>query len=291
MPVSFFTPSTYATVPQANLATSLIPPLAQGLFKAAQTYQAGKAVDQAATEASTLFRDPAIGNIFRQMGASALAQGQDPTPVINSMLSTAITLKRDEDQMAQRERFQMRGFGQQMALENLRTSNNLAEIQARSDAIATRDAEAGFRTYEETIMKKKAEADFLKSAEGQAVQEVEDERAANEARQAGAMAYQREYGKNLAREDMGLPTDGGSSAMDDLFADSGINPNEPLTGKTKEELDSMESEILTLGERSEEARRQLAPRLRSIREAKETAPRKRKESSGSTAVPSRYFTP
>lgn len=298
MPVSFFTPSSYATAPQPNLATSLIPPLAQGLFKAAQTYQAGKAMDQAAKEAATLFKDPAVGNIFRQMGASALAQGQDPTPVINSMLSTAITLKRDEENAARQERMQMRGFSNQMSLQN--------DQQAfQSDYMSP--GSIGKRQQAEVIGDLSGKATFLDSEMGQGyaqAQAVEEDRK-REARVEESYRTARETTRariQVQREQGVLPNQG-SEGSDALF-DSGIDLDTPITDFDYTGLDDLENELLTYGESSPQAKSQIQNRLRAVQDQKRTlldrdktrAQDKAKgktsgSSSKDSSVPTRYFTP
>lgn len=129
---SVYTPQGLGTIPPATIGQNFMPAFGQGLLQVAKTYQARKSVEEAANQASTLFGDPTYGNIFRQMGLAAVAQGESPTPIINSMLSTAITLRRDNDQRAQQERMARMQFGQQRAMENLRTDNNLKEFGART---------------------------------------------------------------------------------------------------------------------------------------------------------------
>jgi hypothetical protein len=309
MPVSFYTPTTAGTVPKANMATSLLPALGQGLLQAAQMYQNVKAVDKAATEAATLFKDPVYANIFRQVGLSAVRNGESPAPVIQNMLSTAIKLKSDEEQAAQRERMMRLQFGQSMALENLRTKNNLMQQddqQAFQTEYGSPEAIQG-RESAQAKGRLMGQAQFATSPEGQAMataqaktkeQERADaiERAADIARETtrARIGTQREMGV-LPERDWG----------DEDPLDSALSLFEmPISEMPYSELEKREAELLQAIEKEPKGRARYDETLKTVRDQKkiledndkrraQVAAKKTKDTPAANVSPAanRYITP
>ena len=264
---SVYTPQGLGTVPPATIAQNFLPAFGQGLLQVAKTYQARKSVEEAADQASTLFGDPTYGNIFRQMGLAAVAQGESPTPIINSMLSTAITLKRDQDQRAQQEQMLRLQFGQQQAMENLRTSNNLREFEARTAYQEEQNSPQSLYNRELAEMAAKAGAaqTFSQSPLGQATiqaQQVEQERKrAAEIELEGAKTMERRRAMNEVPLNIGA---GGDVQATDLLIDAGVDLE---TSPTQMEPGVIQDQIEIISSITDPvASRAAAGRLRLLRE-------------------------
>jgi hypothetical protein len=269
---SVYTPQGLGTVPPATIGQNFLPAFGQGLLQVAKTYQARKSVEEAADQASTLFGDPTYGNIFRQMGLAAVAQGESPTPIINSMLSTAITLKRDADQRQQQEQMARLQFGQQTAMENLRTQNNLKEFGARTayaEEQGSANAIAGRRLNELTGT---ATADNMFSTSNLGQWAADAQRAEEDRKREANLqdkfdsAAQAERGRLEARSGRGLSPDGDGD-VEAIIRDSGVK-NIPASQLSYAELEEQENLILTAGGKGKDVESALNDRLRAIQEQK-----------------------
>lgn len=269
---SAYTPQFAGTVPAPSFGRDFGMEFGRGLLQVAKTYQARKGVEEAANQAASLFGDPTYANIFRSMGLAAVAQGESPTPIINSMMSTAITLKRDQEQMQQRERMAQMQFGFQSQLENLRTSNNLRELNARQAIIDERNSPNAL--YQQQLNELASEAaareTFLGSPLGQRAAESQrlsqESEMANETEAASRRAREVERARLGVRQEfgvLGLPNEG-ATAYAGLIEDSGVDletsPTQMEPGVIQEQIEIISS--IT----DPAAARSLAGRLRLLRD-------------------------
>lgn len=269
---SAYTPQSAGTVPAPSFGRDFGMEFGRGLLQVAKTYQARKGVEEAAGQAASLFGDPTYANIFRSMGLAAVAQGESPTPIINSMMSTAITLKRDQEQMQQRERMANMQFGFQTQLENLRTNNNLRELNARQAIIDDRNSPNALyqQQLNELASGAAAEQTFLESPLGQSTaqrqEQLRQRERADKLEMENSTARQREAGRLEARRDYGvldLPNEG-ETAYASLIEDSGVDlqtsPTQMEPGVIQDQIEIISS-ITDPG-----AARSLAGRLRLLRD-------------------------
>lgn len=268
---STYIPQGLGTVPPATIGQNLIPAFGQGLLQVAKTYQARKSVEEAASQASTLFGDPTYGNIFRQMGLAAVAQGESPTPIINSMLSTAITLRRDDDQRAQQEKMARLQFGQQKALENLRTDNNIKEFGERTKYEESKNSPNALYNKELAEMAAKAGAakTFSESPLGQATAESQENdrqrKLANDTERASRIAREETRARRQAMNEIPLNIEaGGNIAASDLLIDAGVDLE---TSPTQMEPGIIQDQIEIISSITDPvASRAAAGRLRLLRD-------------------------